>query len=412
MRLFKVLIVSICLLLITSCVGNKDSWIVNDNVDLVTDNAVSGSIDVNDNVEESTLSKIGSYLDKINNIGVDDYLYDPVVSPDGKSIAYYKDKWEGYVIVKDWVESEEYYDILTDSLLYSPDSKRFIFVAEDENANQFIVESWKKGEAFYYVDESSLVFSDDSTSLSYVVENEDVEYFVIKDWVKSERYASIDSLSYTPWTTDLNYVYENYDWISTLVKDWVKQENEYETLYFPTYSSDWKNFFYIWKKEEIEYLIKNDEIIFKTEESEEIDMLTVSKTWDSYYAALITNDWDFILNDWNKWDESYSSITMLKVSPDFKTLAFVGTNDEDMDAIIVNWKKSNYFDWVVDIVFSPNSKHIAYEVEDWTDKYFVYKDDKRITTQAEYPYFSPDSKKFLYIKWWLDNNNKLVIEDL
>jgi len=103
----------------------------------------------------------------------------------------------------------------------------------------------------------------------------------------------------------------------------------------------------------------------------------------------------------------------MKISPNWKSFAYVAKKDNWKKAIIKDWKELWEYEDISDFQYSPDSKSFAYVVEKDNWKEAMIKDDKELWEYAfvfcDFKY-SPNSKSFAYtIK--KDDWNYAIIKD-
>ena len=90
----------------------------------------------------------------------------PMYSPDEKSFAYVASKDYKDVLIKDGVEIGTYDSLWIRGMLYSPDSKEFIYIIHDyEDEKEYVIRNDKKGE--WYESIYSPMFSPDGKDFLY-----------------------------------------------------------------------------------------------------------------------------------------------------------------------------------------------------------------------------------------------------
>jgi Tol biopolymer transport system component len=109
-------------------------------------------------------------------------------SPDGKRFAY--GVWNGKLLaVVDGVEASKYDGIDESSIIFSPDSKHVAYVAA-EGEKRFVVADGQPGTRYDLLDAASLVYSSDSKRLAYVA-GKGKRQFVVVDGKEGRDYDAI-----------------------------------------------------------------------------------------------------------------------------------------------------------------------------------------------------------------------------
>jgi len=92
----------------------------------------------------------------------------PILSPDGKRTAYIADNGAGWCTVVDGREGPVYDEIRKESLQFSPDSRRVIYVAKKSSGRSVVVVEGTEGPEYPSI--GMPVFSRDGQRLAYVVD--------------------------------------------------------------------------------------------------------------------------------------------------------------------------------------------------------------------------------------------------
>lgn len=279
--------------------------------------------------------------------------YYPVFSPDGKSISYQKEVDWKKIIVKDWIELNNYDEAYQP--IYSLDSNHFAYMAEKDGKN-FIIKDWIEIESDYDIGFIRL-FSPDFKHLAYKVE-QNWKSFVVKDWIVWKSYDDVYGFLFSPNWESFSYIATE-NWESFIVKDWVEIPGSYNAFY----SADSNDFYYLLHT-------------------------------DLWYNILVKN--------WVELD-NYKNIYNPIFSPDGNTL-FYHKIDDAIERYFIekNWYRTEiYSDWVFNFIFSPDSKSFIYAVlkwdyisylKDWVEIYGMYN-----SASSDDIDFSTDSKNFAYI---------------
>jgi len=314
-------------------------------------------------------------------------------SPDWKSFVYMAERdWKSFV-VKNWIEWNWYFQVSTD---FASPIVPISWYGLINGWNDFL---W--------------AFTPDSKSFFYVAGTEDWKFFVVKDWVEWAKYDRITgtSISFSPNSNSFTYEAKKV-WKNLIIKDWKELWEWMQAVYSP----DWKSFAYVKLSEwslgnswapisEQELSYKKSIIIKDWKELWEWMQAIYSSDWKSF-AYLAKKDWKvFVVKDWKELWEWMQAI----YSSDWKSFAYV-TRKDWKHLIIKNWKElwelkdyswSDYnYSWsqYFDLRYSSNLESFAYLIKkDW--KIFVVKDWVEWTKYDEISdiIYSPDWKSFAYV---------------
>jgi len=259
----------------------------------------------------------------------------------------------------------------------------------------------------------------------------DYNYTIIRNWkVEYETQKGhwiTDNLEYSPngthlfFKTSIDSKKSEY-WQAIIVMDWKEIWTEYDSAYSPTFSWDWKAFFYIWAnnilnwwKNRISYIIKDWKVIEKSNYA--ISDLKVSKDWKKY-AYLIFEWWlrKVVYNwvkssymQWNVWNYGFSN--------DWQNFAFYSTNDWRW-IIVKDWKDiSKKYASVDDFRFSTTWNWFSFIANTLDDKQILVKDWNEIKEDGLIGWFLywKKSNDYIYLvrknwKTYINNNWQKGIE--
>ncbi len=215
--------------------------------------------------------------------------------------AFIAVKWDKNILVRNWVESEEY-DIVYD-LNYFHWWNTFVYVALN-NWKYYVVENWKKSIGYDNLSHNSkdifIKYSQDKNSYSYIAKK-DLKWFVVKDGVVWKYYDYTYFITYNPEGNWFSYVAEEND-EEFIVKDWIEWKKydkpDYERVFeFMWYSLSWDSLEYVIKRDWKVYLIKNWK-----------EFWGYDKIWKTIYlndgndSVFFAKEWEkmFFIKNWEK----------------------------------------------------------------------------------------------------------------
>jgi len=308
--------------------------------------------------------------------GTYDAIFDLHFSPDSKRFAFigrYK-KAEGWeeVAVVDGVESRRWRGVGVNTPLFSPDSKRAVYVGIRQDGKHVVVLDGKCSEPCKGVLGKSLAWSPDSKRLVCSVDLPD-RFAVLVNGVRLEQgYGWLPNIppSFSPDGTRMAYV------ALRKVKAFVvvdgKECKGYDDLGGLTLSPDGRHVGYNARRGD-KYLVVVDE-----QEGKEYDVIVDGTPAFSPDGS----KWIYFAKEGEKW----LAVTQGIPSPKY-------------DAVGANF-----------LVFSPDGQRIAYACERDKRRFFVLDgvESKGYDTLS-YGVFSPDSKRFAYPAW-LNGKSFIVVE--
>jgi Tol biopolymer transport system component len=137
----------------------------------------------------------------------DSFPYGGIFSPDSRRVACFLSGEGGkYVASVDGVVGKEYVDTGDPgyhSMLFSPDSKRYLYLGRRTGKWRVVVDNVEEKE--YDVPPASRMFSPDSKHVAYIASRKD-KWFVVYDGVEGKEYGGVFSLTFSPDSSRLVYI--------------------------------------------------------------------------------------------------------------------------------------------------------------------------------------------------------------
>lgn len=338
---------------------------------------------------------------------------------------------------------------LISNLVYSPNWKSFAFVAKKENRKNIIVKDWIEIDEYDFVSNPMYIWNGDTFAFM-VSSRKDRWYFMVVDGVEGDTYRFIDIISYSSSEDSIAYRV-NKGGKFVIVKDWVEID-EYDNVSEPRYSKDGKIFAFIWEKNGKKILIKNGiEIhdyetiwwlkatkndgwyIFRAEKDGEevlvIDWIERNlKEYSSWKAAYFLDNgkyWDiFKEKKGDKWvvvqngveSNEYDRIRESYHSLDGENFIFAAARGDKIIFIKNGIELQEYdYELISSITFSPNGESYAFTAKKW-DKWVMIKDgiESNEYDGINYLTYSEKGDKFAFVVFENDDNwyikNSYIIE--
>jgi Tol biopolymer transport system component len=377
----------------------------------------------------------GKELKKYDSIGMSSLIF----SPDSKCLAYValsgklkvpaitgsgymrrSDLFDGEMfVVVDEKEGRHYNDIRdglfgkapdfsfykSDPPVFSPNSKRVAYVAQEkEQKGLFVVSDEKEQKHYEWIGNQEEknksktcrpIFSPDSSHIAYVVQ-EDKKVFVVVDGNDGKRYDDVKLVIFSPDSKHLAYVAKLGDkWV--VVID-AKENTQYDGLDPLIFSPDSKHLAYRAQKG------KEMLVVLDGEEGKLYNTVSnpIFSPDSKHWAYLAQEGNKFLMVVDRKEGKKYAKISFSPrslFSPDSERVVYgVQTDNGQFVVLFDETESEKHYDRVDDFIFSPDSKHFAYTAV-MGNKWFVVVDGKEQKKYDEVPslIFSPDSKHLAYV---------------
>jgi hypothetical protein len=134
------------------------------------------------------------------------------VSPDNRHVAYVVGRAGKLFVVCDGAKQREYDWIAQETPLFSPDSRRWAYVAKTQIGNvrtrqamDYVVVDGVESEYYDGTNEGTPIFSPDSQRVAYGASLHNA-VFALLDGKKESGYKAIESLTFSPDSSQLAYV--------------------------------------------------------------------------------------------------------------------------------------------------------------------------------------------------------------
>jgi len=259
---------------------------------------------------------------------------------------------------------------------------------------------------------NSILFSPDKSQVAYIAKKDGKWFMIVNDQV-SEAYDNILlGFHFSPDSKQLAYAASKEGkWF--LVLNGEKGKN-YDDITRITFSPDSQKLAFVATNDGKSFVVLNDK------EGKSYDYIFWEPTFSSdsgqlAYGASEGGNMFVVVN--NKEEKKYSKVFNLVFSPDSKKLAYVARDKEKGATVVVNGKEGKYYEDASNITFSPDSKQIVYAAQkkevqyepSWSPAewivvinelegkiYDFVTAQKGILTYEKFS-FSPDSKQLAYI---------------
>ncbi|MDN5286322.1 MAG: WD40-like Beta Propeller Repeat [Mucilaginibacter sp.] len=304
----------------------------------------------------------------------------PLFNLDGKQVVSVarKENQKSVVVVNN-AESKEYDYIGYGIPFFSPDGKHMAYSARDYSPNlTTVVFDGKASPKYNAIPERSLVFSADSKHFAYGAQTGN-EWQVVTDGMPQEKYAQVDNIQYSPDGKYLTYKAKKGD-------KWMVVVNSKEGTYqdsimngFPVFSPDGKNIAYGFKKNGKWNVV--------------VEQVDIRKNINGRFLVSID-------------DKGYDEIISCTFSPDSKHLSYIVREGDKKKAVIDGQAGDGYDDIVPNVIYSADSKRMAYLArfkKDGDKKRLIVLDGKAgseydgiLNENLSFIVFSPDSKHVAY----------------
>jgi len=315
------------------------------------------------------------------------------VSPDSRHTAWLIKRGEKTLAVIDGVGGKEYDDVLKDTLVFSPDSKRVTYKAKRGEKWLAVVDGVEGKE---YDKVGLLAVSPDSKRLAYFAERAGEQFLVVDGIEKKEDRGSIyQAIIFSPDSVHIAYL----GYLAVVVDGVEVGDKKYGGIGNLCFSPDSKR---------VAYMARSDEtwcvVVDGVESKEDYDEIIGQGFYRTRQQCTVES-----MEDYNKIE-----IGGLRFSPDSKRLAYAAMRRLDPPGHEAQGHEE-YFVVVDDvvtkeagrpeappmfgpreIVFSPDSKHVAYVA--YRNGYCVVVDgvEGKKYNYVECPRFSSDSNRVAY----------------
>ena len=279
-------------------------------------------------------------------------------SPDGNRLAYIATKGQKPIAVIDGEEFE--YDGIEFPILFSPDSKRVVYVARNLNGEAYIIMDGIEGPKYDYIDTANdnFLFSPDSNRFAYSAAKGN-DWFVVTDAGQSQPMEGMAfDVIFSPDSQHIAYDFE-INGQKVMVLDGEELES-YEWGIVPVFSPDSQRLVYRVKKDGTWYVSVDGEL------GPKLGGFQYSMTFspDSQRLAYKVefNDKDVMVVD-EEIQEPHDVRSYPIFSPDSQHLAY-STYDGEIWHLVLDGEEIEDYEGVSKITFSPDSNHILFIAQD------------------------------------------------
>ena len=301
-----------------------------------------------------------------------------VFSPDRKRTAYIVRRDSSMVAVVDGIEQNEYYDIGMPPL-FSPDGKRVVYVATRKDDMWMVVLDGVEGKEYDRI-ERVPVFSSDSKQVLYIA-REKGKAFAVANGIEKKKYNSIYSPVFSPDGKRLAYGVRGSrgsNGKSFMVLDEVEGK-EYSYVARPVFSPDSKRLAYAARHRDKWTIV--------------VDGVEGKERHDMVGSIIFSHDSKRLAYTAERGDQSAARSIVVLVEGIYRTKR----GGEMMTVMAEKIQGKTQYQRVWIMVFSPDSKRLAYKVVE-DDHRFIVADGMEQTRYewVSHPVFSPDSRRLVY----------------
>lgn len=303
-----------------------------------------------------------------------------VISPDGQRVACIGqvENMKFRSVVLDSIEGKVYDNIQVHSLVFSPDSRHFAYIAV-QNRQRMLVIDGVEGQPYDAIED--FVFSPDSQHYAYAVKmsTSGREGFIVRDGTEGKHYDEAHSPVFSPDSQRLAYVVTDYVW-TRLVLDESPGMTYYEIV----------------------------DILFSPD-SQKLACITVRETtnkefYDRIVRVIVINGREIV---------EYPNIDCLIVSPDSQRFACYARTRTEKYLVVIEGNDVTSTETTLSLAeastlnFTPDNRlsffsHKLYDVEGQREN-FEYLAEIHYQLR---PIWSPDGKRLAYVTSQSDNISK------
>lgn len=339
-----------------------------------------------------------------------DEFSDLVFSPNSEKLAYGAEREGKYFSIINGVEGEGY-GFYAWGFTFSPDSKHIAYKAGEKRGGKiFVVLDGEKGKS--YDDIGPIVFSPNSEHLAYMAK-EGIEGFLVFDGVEGKKYDYFSasyadgtkSPVFSPDSEHIAYVVkEKGEWF--LIIDGEKKSSNFLSKYSPlkcvTFSSDSKHVAYVVVYGPAEKDDKKSFVVSDGKKGREYDDVCRFGPFPDYEHPVFSPD--------NK----HIAYAAERYFPEGECLlGYTECEKRGEKFVVLDDKEGKPYGDIKNIVFSPDSKHIAYAAKK-ENKWILVVDRKEsefyddIYTKSV---FSSDNK-YVYYGVRIDNELWWIVDEV
>lgn len=321
-------------------------------------------------------------------------------SPDSERFMHMARRGKKKLVVVDGVEQKEHDSVY--ALTFSPDSKRFAYLAIDDfqkdsvRKMRIIVDGVEGKEYYWYsgiVHDICLTFSPNSKHVAYAV-RVGSEWKVVVDGVEGKGYRALDGLTFSPDSRSLAYRASIRRGAELVVVDGT-QGREYDRVSKPMFFPSTGEVVYAAERSGKWVLVVGG-VEGKEYDGIAAKFVKFSPDGERFAYPAIRAEKTLMVIDGSDGKE-YDDVSTPVFSPDSKRIAYVAIRD-GKHSVILDGVPGNPYDGISALGFSPDSRRVAYVAERSSNRFAVVDG----VEQKEYDSignltFSPDSKQLVYM---------------
>ncbi len=279
----------------------------------------------------------------------------PLLSPDGRSIAYSVSGSGKMTVVHNGVESEPYDGLSEPSLQFSPDSSHFTFVAK--RGDDMIVVLDGEEHAHPNISEHGVTFSSDGSRVAWVAATETQEIQAFVDGKPDEPFDSIGEVTFSPDNQHYAYVAKR-SGLPTVVLDGVEGDY-FDEIRQLTWSNVGGHLFCVARSGEVDLIVRDTEIVTECSRFGRAGF-TFPKNADRYAIAVYQGDMWHMLVDGELHEGFKNVFPGASFSDDGRHLVYAAGRGRGHLLVLDGEVRRDYvFDFVS---FGPKPDQMAYVV--------------------------------------------------
>jgi WD40 repeat protein len=362
---------------------------------------------------------------------IDTYSF--VFSPDSKRYAYIAKKDGKYLVVVDGVESKAY-DYppfgpdIEHPIIFSPNSQYIVYCVQPSKNSFMVVKDGVEGKQYDFQEPHGpgnvqITFSPDSEILAYVgylqMPDKIWGYFkqvVVQNGVEGKQYGKVSDLKFSADSSHSTYVVYDGDingpvWFRVLdgVEGQIYTSGPITGIQF---SPDGKRTLILQGTLTIDRVEIDKQVnqAFFSPDSQRVAYVRDAESTETY-----TGSSSFVIMDDHEWGP-YRSVMNIMFSPDSERLAYVASATMDVydrnRAAMLDGQPGKPYSEITEMTFSPDSQHFAYKVYSRVDEGgFMVSDgiEGIFYSNVTDPVYSGDGEKFAYIAYKANIGKEFIV---